>query len=219
MKNIKAVIFDMDGLMFDTEKLWLDGVVKTNEVYGYNVPPELIIECMGNRKDKIDLMLKQAMGENFDPVEFRRLNKIFMKEQVEKFGLGIKKGLIELLEFLKTQNVKLAIASSSSMQKIQQRFVDAKLPPKYIGCFDYIIGGDMVTNPKPDPQVYLVACEKLNVNPKDAIALEDSDNGIKSAYYAGVKPVLIPDIKKPSEEVKKMAFKQFKSLDEVISLF
>ncbi len=216
IKNIKAVIFDMDGLMFDTEKLWLDGVIKTNEVYGYNVPPELIIKCMGNRQDKIDIMLKEAMGEDFDTAEFRRLNKIFMKEQVETIGLGIKKGLIELLDFLKTQDVKLAVASSSAMNRIAERFKQANLSTDY---FDYIIGGDKVTNPKPDPQIYLIACEELGVKPEEAIALEDSDNGIRSAYRAGVKPILIPDLKEPSEDVKKMAYRRYNNLDQVIELF
>ncbi len=216
MNEIKAVIFDMDGLMFDTEKLWLDGVIKTNEVYGYNVPPELIIKCMGNRQDKIDIMLKEAMGDDFDPAEFRRLNKIFMKEQVETIGLGIKKGLMELLEFLKTQDVKLAVASSSAMNRIEERFSQAKLSTDY---FDFIIGGDKVERPKPDPQIYQIACEVLGVKPDEAIALEDSDNGIRSALHAGVRPILIPDLKEPSDEVKEMAYRKYDSLDQVIELF
>lgn len=215
MKNIEAVIFDMDGLMFETEKLWLDAVKKTNEVYGYNVPLELIIECMGKRKDLIDLKLKEELGENFDPVKFRNLNKKFMDEDVATNGLKIKKGLTELISFLKSKNIKIAIASSSSFEKIHTRFRQANLD---INEFDYIIGGDMVTAPKPNPQIYLKSCEVLNVNPKNAIALEDSDSGIKSAVSAGMKAILIPDIKEPSEEILKIAYKKLDNLLQVIEL-
>lgn len=216
MDKIEAVVFDMDGLMFDTEKLWLDGVAKTNEVYGYNVPLELIVSCMGLRVDKIDIKLKENLGEDFDTAKFRELNKKFMQEDVETNGLRKKKGLIELLEFLKSRGIKMAVASSSRNAKIDQRFSQADLSKDY---FSVIVGGDEVTNSKPDPQIYLIACEKLGVDPKNSIALEDSESGIMSAYNAGMKPILIPDLKIPSDEVKNKAFKVFESLDEVISLF
>ena len=215
MKNIEAVVFDMDGLMFDTERLWLDAVKKTNEVYRYNVPLELIIECMGKRKDLIDLKLKEELGENFDTDKFLKLNRKFMDEDVTLNGLKIKRGLKELIAFLKSKNIKIAVASSSKFDKIQTRFKEANIN---INDFDYIIGGDMVTAPKPDPQIYLKSCEVLNVNPKNAIALEDSDSGIRSAASAGMKAILIPDIKKPSEEILKLAYKKLDNLLEVIEL-
>lgn len=215
MNNIEAVVFDMDGLMFETEKLWLDAVKKTNEVYEYNVPIELIIDCMGKRKDVIDKILKEEVGESFDPTEFRNLNRKFMDEDVRNNGLQIKKGLKELIKFLKEKNIKIAIASSSSFEKIHTRFKQANLD---INEFDYVIGGDMVTSPKPDPQIYLKSCEVLNVKPENAIALEDSDSGIKSAVSAGMKAILIPDIKKPSEETLKIAYKKFDNLLDVIEL-
>ena len=216
MDNIEAVVFDMDGLMFDTEKLWLDSVIKTNEVYKYKVPTSLIIECMGKRKDAIDAKLKEEMGEGFDPDEFRRLKKKFMAQEVLENGLQIKKGLKELISFLKSKNIKIAIASSSSFEKIHTRFGEANLDIK---VFDYIIGGDMVTIPKPDSQIYLKSCEVLNVKPENAIALEDSDSGIKAAASAGMKAILIPDIKEPSEETVRLAYKKLDNLLEVIDLW
>jgi len=215
MNKIEAVVFDMDGLMFATEKLRLDSVIKTNEVYWYNVPEELIIECMGKRKDVIDQILKEKMGPDFDPNEFRRLNRIFMQEDVEKNGLKIKKGLIELLTFLKSKKIKIAVASNSTLERINNRFSQANLDIK---LFDFVIGGDMITEPKPSPQIYLKSCEVLGVDPQNAIALEDSDSGIKSAVSAGMKAILIPDIKEPSEEVVRIAYKKLDDLSQVIEL-
>ena len=216
MDKIEAVVFDMDGLMFDTEKLWLDAAIKTNKEYGYNVPPELIVECMGKRKDYIMAHLKEKMGENFDPIEFTNLNRKFMNEDVEKNGLAIKKGLRELLSFLNDKNIKIAIASSSSVEKIHKRFKEANLD---INLFNYVIGGDMVTDPKPNPQIYLKSCEILGVKPENAIALEDSEYGIISATSAGMKAILIPDVKEPSKEIVEMAYKKFDDLNQVMSLF
>ncbi len=117
---------------------------------------------------------------------------------------------------MKSKNIKIAIASSSSFEKIHTRFGEANLDIK---VFDYIIGGDMVTIPKPDPQIYLKSCEILNVKPENAIALEDSDSGIKAAASAGMKAILIPDIKEPSEETVRLAYKKLDNLLEVIDLW
>lgn len=215
MLSVDAVVFDMDGLMVETEKLWLDSVIKTNEVYGYNVPAWLVIECMGKRNDFIDLRFKEVLGEDFDTVTFRQLNSKLMNEEIEKNGLKTKKGLIELLEFLKERGIKMAVASSSSMERISRRLKQANISIDY---FDSVIGGDLVIKPKPDPQIYLKSCEVLGVDPARAIALEDSEYGIMSAAAAGMMAILIPDIKQPSEEVVNLAYKKFDDLTDVIDL-
>ena len=216
MENIQAVIFDMDGLMFDSERLWVNSTIKTNINFGYKVPEEVIIECIGCRNDVIELKLKDKMGVDFNAKRFLNLNEKFMKEDVKINGLAIKKGLIELLEFLKRNSVLIAIASSSSTQRIKRCLIDANISINY---FNYIIGGENVKEPKPSPEIYLKTIQCLNIKAENVIALEDSDNGIKSAYLAGIKPILIPDIKKPKHETIKMAYKQYESLDQVIELF
>lgn len=215
MIKVEAVVFDMDGLMFETEKLWLDSVIKTNEVYGYDVPVSLVIECMGKRNDFIDKRFKEVLGEDFDTDKFRQLNREFMNDDVSRNGLKTKKGLIDLLDFLKESGIKMAVASSSSMEKIERRFKQANVSLDY---FDSIIGGDLVTKPKPDPQIYLKSCEVLGVEPAMAIALEDSEYGIMSAVSAGMMAILIPDIKQPSDDIINMAYKKFNDLTEVIDL-
>lgn len=214
--KIEAVVFDMDGLMFDTEGLWLRGVEKTNSECGYNVPLELIIKCIGHRKDKIDIMLKNTLGQDFNTEKFRELNRKYMDEEIASLGLKKKKGLDELLEFLYGKNIKVAIASSSSFERVHSRLQQAGVSDKY---FDKIVGGNMVTEPKPAPDIYLIACRELGVNPENTLALEDSDAGILSAHLAGLKPILIPDIKTPKPETEKIAYRKFNDLSEVISLF
>ena len=211
--KIKAVIFDMDGLMFDTERLWLDSVKRTNEEYGYDVPEELVIECIGNRVDRINEILAKNMGDGFDPIEFRKLNHKFMAEDVEKNGLRKKKGLDELLGYLEKTDLKVAVASSSKKERVDQRFEQSGVSRRY---FEVIVCGDQITEPKPAPEVYEKVCALLGVKPAEAIALEDSENGLLSAMNAGVKAVWIPDIKIPSKSVTDKVYKKFDSLDEVI---
>lgn len=214
--NIKAVIFDMDGLMFDTEKLWINSVKQTNRYHNTKVPIKLIKECVGFRKDIIDLKIKEYMGQNFDTEKFRELNRYYMKEEVKNSGLKKKKGLTKLIKFLQNKNIPMAIASTSKKERVEERFVQADFSKEY---FKFIVSGDMVEKPKPAPDIYLKTCELLGFKPKDVLALEDSASGVKSAATAGCKTVLIPDIKMPEKEVCNMAYAILKSLDEVISLF
>jgi len=216
MRNIKAVIFDMDGLMFDSERLWLNSAIRTNKEYGYQVPEELIINCIGCRNEEIKTELKKIMGKEFDADKYLKINEMFMNEDVKINGLKLKSGLIELLEFLKKRNISIAIASSSSTQRVIKCLFDGNIPIDY---FDCIIGGENVMKPKPDPEIYLKTLRFLNISAEESIAIEDSDNGIKSAYMAGIKPILIPDIKKPKEETLRMAYKQYERLDQIIELF
>lgn len=216
MQNFKAVIFDMDGLMFDTERMWLKAVKLTNKYNNYNVPIKLIKECIGLRNDVLDIKLKEYMGQGFDINNFRELNRKYMREEVEKVGLKKKKGLSTLLKFLEKNNIPMAVASSSYSQKVERKFKEANLSKHY---FKHIICGEMVKNPKPDPEIYLKTCKLLNCKPNEVLALEDSENGLLSAINAGCKTVCISDVKKPSEEILNKIYKVLASLDQVITLF
>lgn len=216
MERVDAIVFDMDGLMFDTEKIWIDASERANNEFGYNVPKEIVIDCIGLREDKSIKKIIECMGDDFDIKKYLDLiNKLMIKD-IQNNGIRIKKGLVELLEFLKSKKIKLAVASSSSTDKIKQRFKEANVSLDY---FDYIIGGEKVVSPKPNPEIYLNACEVLGVEPRNALALEDSEFGILSAFRAGMRVVWVPDIKMPSKEVQKVVHKKVNSLDELISLF
>ena len=216
MDKIEAVVFDMDGLMFDTERIWVDSVMKTNKEYNTNITKEFLLDCMGLKNSAITERFKEILPSNIDVAEFRNQNSYYVHKEIDEHGPGVKKGLFELLEFLKAHNIKMGVATSSYSAKIDKSFSMAGLSKDY---FKVIICGDQLTESKPHPQIYLMACEMLGVNPKNAIALEDSANGLLSAYRAGMKPVFIKDMKEHGKEILDLVYKRFDNLSQVISLF
>lgn len=205
----------MDGVIFNTERLWVYSVIKTNIENNYNVPEELIIDCIGCRNDEIECMLKMKMGDNFDSKLFLSLNEKYMNQYVELNGIPIKKGLFELLNYLKSNRIKIAIASSSSMNRIEKCLMDAKIAENY---FEYIISGDDIEKSKPDPEIYEKAVRRLNVDKDKVFVIEDSDRGIMSAYLAGLKPIWIRDVKDINGDIKNKVYKEFESLDQIIKM-
>ena len=160
-----------------------------------------MIQDFGNRIDDFEEFFTKALVSG--------------REKINSVGLPVKDGLFNLLDYLKTTNLKLAVASSSATSLVvtncERVGIDAKI-------FTSIIGGEKVTHSKPHPQTYLNACEVLKISPEDAIAIEDSDHGITSAFNAGLKPILIPDIKKPTDDALQMAYKTCSSLNDVINI-
>ena len=126
-------------------------------------------------------------------------------------GLPLKKGAVELLSWLKEQNALLALASSTKRSLVIQELTDAGL----LDYFSVITGGDQISHSKPDPEIYLKACEKLGIDPKEAYAVEDSYNGIRSAFSAGMKPLMVPDLLPPTGEMEEKAHRIFDDLLEV----
>ena len=215
MKQIEAVIFDMDGLMFSTEELWFKSVRILNRDYGYKVPMELIFLCAGLRDDKTNQKIQEYMGEDFDINEFRRLSKSIINEDISKNGIKIKPGLFELLDYLVKNDIKMAIASSSKLDAIKRTFATANIS---LEMFSNIVSGEMVVEPKPHPQVYKTSQELLGINPDNILVLEDSEVGVMSASAAGLKVIMIPDMKEPSIEVEKLAYKKLNNLNQVIDV-
>lgn len=153
--------------------------------------------------------------DNFDYALMREEANVYFRKAINDFGVPFKKGLINILEHLKDKGIKIALATSTSSQTAMWLIEDANLK-KY---FDKYVCGNMVTNGKPHPEVFLTAAKELQLPPEDCIALEDSLNGIKSAYNAGMKPIMIPDMLEPTEEIKPMLYALCEDLDEAIQYF
>lgn len=192
-----AVIFDMDGVIFDSERLVLVCWEKVSEKYGIQGIEEVFMPCIGTNAEKTKEVVLDHYGQDFPFEEFRKEASVLFHEHVNRNGLPVKKGVRELLEYLKEREIPTAVASSTRLEVVTGELKQAGL----YAYFKVVMGGDQLKRSKPEPDIYLMTCEKLGVNPGQAYAIEDSYNGIRSAYSAGMKPIMVPDMLPATEEM------------------
>lgn len=213
MRNkISAVIFDMDGLMFDTEKLASEGWKEVGKNAGFDITDEIILTTIGRTKVDTEIIMKQHFGQDFPYTELRKQKILYSGNYIKTNGMPIKLGLLELLDFLNKRGIKTAVATSSDRIRTEENLKCCNI----LGKFDSITCGDEVKRGKPEPEIFLVTAKKLDCKPAECIVLEDSENGIKAAYKAGMMPIMIPDLITPTDELKKLAHQIFESLEHVI---
>lgn len=211
---IKAVIFDMDGLMFDTETLNMEGWKFAGKLHGYDMPEDLIRAHIGANAVTTRKLMQEHFGANFDFDAVRRDRIDHAFRYIKKHGMPLKPGLQKLLAYLKEKNIKTAIGSSS-----EERFVRFYLEHADLDhTFDVVVCGDMVDRSKPEPDIFLLALERLGVAAEQCLVLEDSYNGIIAAHRAGIRCVMIPDLLPPTPETEKLLFRRVHSLTDVIDL-
>lgn len=214
-RKINGAIFDMDGLMLDTEKLLVRFWKESASEYGYNMTDENVFGIRSlSRKYSVPL-LKSIFGEDFPFNEIRNRRIVLMNDYIDRYGFEVKKGLFELLDYLRSSNYKIAVATATDRER-------AELYLKKIDAYDYfdaVICGDMVKNGKPEPDIYLTASEELRLSAEECVAFEDSPNGIKSAYSAGCKVIMIPDLTQPDEDITSLLSGVYESLDKAIAFF
>jgi len=213
--KIKLIIFDMDGVMFDTERLakrfWKEAAKKFN----YEINDKIFKETIGLNTVKTKKIYEKYYGDKF-PYEEMRNEKIKLeKNYILSKGVSVKEGLFELLKYLKGLKLKIALATSTGRERTEL-LLNLSGAGKY---FDIITCGDEIQNGKPDPDIFLETSHKVNCKPKNCIVLEDSKNGVIAAYRAGMLPIMIPDMIEPEEEIKEMLFKKFNNLREVKKYF
>lgn len=208
--QIKGVIFDMDGLMFDTERVYTKTWPPAAKDFGYTVTEDVVEGAIGLNAEAGCEYFKSHYGKDFPFYEIRvhRLNVAM--DYIRKNGLSVKKGLYELISYLKENNIKIALATSSERERTNEYLEISKLTD----TFDYVVCGDEVKLGKPNPDIFLTAASKIDVDIKNCIVLEDSYNGLRAAYASGAYPVMIPDCKEPTEEILKIIHKVFRDLDE-----
>lgn len=208
---MKAVIFDMDGVLIDTEKHYNAAWCEAARSAGFNftVQHALLLRSLDARL--ASEMMKGIFGENFDYFAIREVRRALVAERIEKYGLEKKPGIDEILVFLHEKGIKTAVATATPIALTYQHLEKIGVKDK----FDKIVSAKQVKNGKPAPDVYLYACEQIGERPEDCIAVEDSPNGIKSAYAAGCHPVMVPDLTQPDEEIMPMLYGVAKSLIEI----
>lgn len=202
-KNIlyNAVIFDMDGVIFDSERAvmqcWKEVASR------HNIPDieKAILACTGTTMVRTREIMLNMYGADFPYDEYARESSAIFHSRYDGGRLPMKQGVKELLSFLKEHGKKIALASSTRQQVVTDELHDAGI----IGYFDRIICGDMVSRSKPAPDIFLKACEELNVSPSDSYAIEDSYNGIRAAHAGGLHPIMVPDLLPADEEMQSLA--------------
>ncbi|GAA0108020.1 MULTISPECIES: HAD family hydrolase [Clostridium] len=214
MENLKLVIFDMDGLIFDTERLSYESWKEAAKEFNIDFDLNLLYKLLGTNHESVRNTLHNEFENkiNVDNYIMER-NNIYLSKivngEVEK-----KKGIEELLKYLTDKNIKKAVATSSNREIAYKLLKDAGIYDYY----DYILCGDEVKKSKPNPEVFLRVAEKLDIPANQCMVLEDSEAGTIAASRARMTPVIIPDLKNPSEDIEKLAFKKLNNLEEVINL-
>lgn len=214
MELMEAVVFDMDGVIFDSEKLYRKHWKITGQEYGIDEEKmnELCNLIAGATREHNERLMKAHFGENFDYTAFRRKTMTRMDEDISQNGLDLKPGVLELFQYLKENGYKIGLATSTQQSRAERNLKNAGI----LDIFDKIVYGGIVPNGKPAPDIYLKACEELGVKPSDAIGIEDSINGVKSSSAAGLYTIMVIDLIQPTEEIRPLAQQIYDSLFDVI---
>ena len=193
-----AVVFDMDGIIFDSERLALECWEKIGAEYHLEGMREAFLPCIGTNNVKTKEIVLERYGRDFPYDDFSTKASKLFHEITDQGGLPVKAGVQELLTYLKENGIPIALASSTRLETVTQELKQAGL----YEFFGVVMGGDQLKRSKPEPDIYLMTCEKLGVQPTCTYAIEDSYNGIRSAYSAGMKPIMVPDMLPPTDEMR-----------------
>lgn len=208
---IKAIIFDMDGLMIDSERVTFECYQERLKDMNLTMDEEFYKTLLGKPIKGIYQRFYDVYGNDFPIQNVIQDVHQLMAERFETEGVPVKKGLVELLHYLKDNNYKTIVATSSNRDRVDKILAQAKITE----FFDDSICGDEVTKGKPNPEVFLKSCQKLGVKVDEAIVLEDSEAGIQASYDANIKVICIPDMKYPEKQYEEKTFKILKDLTEV----
>jgi len=210
MPDIKAIIFDMDGVILDSESISDITWKKAAEEKGLSVNDEILNACRGTNKNDTIVILKKYYGADFDSEAFLERTSELFHEIEEKEGIPLMPYAKEILEYLKPR-YRLALASSTRGPTVERQLRNAGV----IDFFESRTTGEMVEHSKPNPEIYLIACKSIGMKPEECVAIEDSLNGIRSAYAAGLHPIMVIDKVQPTEEIRNMCVAVFDSLVDV----
>jgi HAD superfamily hydrolase (TIGR01509 family) len=212
VQPIDAVIFDMDGLMLDTEPIYKLAWQRAADDLGFDLHDELYLTLIGRTNADGEALLRDAFGPTFAVDAFRQRWADYWYDQIATSGAPMKAGLDDVLRLLDEHRIPKAIATSSNRDDAV--FVLNDLANR----FDVLITGHDVAHGKPAPDIFLLTACRLGVAPARCLVLEDSEAGITAAHRAGMLAIMIPDLKHPSPEVAALAYRVCSSLHDVRDL-
>lgn len=208
---LEGVVFDVDGVLFDTERLMHKVWLEVSREMGCPQVGERYLEFVGQNRAGILEKMCRFFGPEFPGETFLTTCSQRAQDRMELEGVPLKPGVQEILDFLKERGVPVALATSTNRQRTARRMEMTGLAP----YFSAMITGDLVTHGKPAPEIYLLACNALGTAPGRTLAVEDSRNGILSASAAGMPTAMIPDMIAPTPELEALLWKRFGSLLEL----
>lgn len=212
--KFKGAVFDMDGLLLDTEKLYTRFWCEAGQQCGYLFELKHALSLRSLSKELAIQKLKGYFGRDFDYQAVHDLRVVLMDKFIKENGVEAKEGASELLNYLRQNNYKIALATSSPLERASEHL-------SLVGLYDFFDAfacRPMVKFGKPAPDIYLLACDRLSLAPQQCVALEDSPTGVRSAFSAGCSVINIPDMDMPDAETQKMLFACCKDLGQVIDL-
>ena len=212
MKEFDAVVFDMDGVIFDSERATMECWEEVSEKYGFGDITEPYLASVGTTSARTGEIMRKAFGEDFDYDRYAKEASAMYHARYDGGRLPMKSGVVEILKALSKSGKKIALASSTRRQTVVSQLEAAGI----LKFFDEIVTGDMVKKSKPEPDIFLKACEKTGVLPEKTIAIEDSFNGIRAAFSGHLRPIMVPDLLAPDDEMNKKAEVILDSLGDVL---
>ena len=210
--NYEAVVFDMDGVIFDSERAVMNCWLELAQKYDIKDIEKPYFACVGTTMTRTREIMLETYGDDFPYDEYARESSLMYHEKYDGGKLPMKPGVIELLSYLKEKGKKIALASSTRRETVINQLRWAGI----IDYFDVIICGDMVARSKPAPDIFLKACQELGVSPENTYAIEDSYNGIRAAHAGQLRPIMVPDLLEANDEMRGMAECVCDNLNEVI---
>lgn len=213
----KAVVFDMDGVITDTEKLYRRFQLEEGRSRGITDEEmeQVCLAIAGGNKYTNKPKFEAIVGRGIDYFEYREKMMARMDNYIQANGVELKSGVKDILQFLKDKGIKIGLATSTVRDRAMGYLTDHNI----YEYFDKLVFGDMVEHGKPAPDIFLKACEELGVLPSETIGVEDSINGIKSAHAAGTCAVMVVDLIEPNDDVIPLASRIYRNITEIKEMF
>ena len=213
-KPIRGVLFDMDGLILDTERLYTRFWQEAAQALGFPMTREQALGMRSLNRDTAKKQMENYFGPNIPYAAIRQLRIRLMDEYIAENGVEAKPGIYALLDALDAHGIPAAVTTSSSLERVNANLSRLNL----LHRFARICQGSDVPTCKPEPEIYLYGAASLGLPPENCLALEDSPAGILSAYRAGCMPIMVPDQDQPDEKTREILFARADSLADIISL-